>query len=98
MNVTYSVSASDDRDPSPTVACTPESGSFFPVGSTTVTCTATDHSGNVATGSFVVHVLPPMTFAISASKTGSVDRTGRVTVSAPPAVSAASSAGSLRSW
>jgi hypothetical protein len=81
MNVAYSVSVSDDRDPSPTVTCTPESGSFFPVGSTTVTCTATDQSGNVATGTFAVHVLPPMTFAISASKTGSVDRTGTVTVS-----------------
>jgi HYR domain len=64
----------------PTVACTPASGSF-PVGSTTVTCTATDQSGNVATGTFVVHVLAPMTFEIDASTTGLVDRSGNVTVS-----------------
>ena len=67
-----------DRDPYPTVACTPESGSYFPVGSTTVTCTATDRSGNVATGSFAVHVV---VFDIDVSTAGSVDRSGRVTVS-----------------
>lgn len=79
--VNYYVAASDDRDPSPTVACTPESGSVFPVGSTTVTCQATDRSGNVATGTFVVRVLSPLTLEISANQTGTVDRSGNVTVS-----------------
>lgn len=54
--VTYSVTATDDDDPAPVVACSPPSGSSFPVGTTTVHCTATDHAGNVATGSFTVTV------------------------------------------
>jgi Tol biopolymer transport system component len=54
--VTYTVTATDADDPTPTVNCSPASGSVFPIGDTTVTCTATDASGNVATGSFSVHV------------------------------------------
>ena len=38
----------DEVDPSPTVTCSPESGSPFPFGTTTVTCIATDGSGNVS--------------------------------------------------
>jgi hypothetical protein len=48
--------ATDDIDPSPAVACTPASGSAFPIGVTTVSCTATDASGNPTTGTFVVTV------------------------------------------
>jgi Tol biopolymer transport system component len=54
--VTYKVTATDAVDPNPTVSCSPPSGSVFPIGDTTVTCTATDASGNVARGSFSVHV------------------------------------------
>jgi X-Pro dipeptidyl-peptidase len=54
--VTYAVSAVDDTDANPAVACTPPSGSAFPLGTTTVHCTATDDSGNVASGSFDVTV------------------------------------------
>jgi len=43
---TFSATATDIADPSPTVECTPASGSVFPLGTTTVTCTATDASGN----------------------------------------------------
>src|SRR5262249_38661259 len=50
------VTVSDNEDPSPTYSCTPATGSTFPIGDTTVNCTGTDASGNVATGSFVVHV------------------------------------------
>jgi uncharacterized repeat protein (TIGR01451 family) len=40
-----------------TVSCDPASGSVFPVGTTTVTCTATDSSGNtITTCSFTVTV------------------------------------------
>ena len=46
----------DVVDPNPTVTCIPPSGSVFPVGNTTVTCTATDASHNSATASFVVTV------------------------------------------
>ena len=58
-SVSYLVSASDIIDPVPTVNCTQPSGSFFQIGTTTVTCTATDASGNSATGSFTVTILNP---------------------------------------
>lgn len=48
--------ATDDRDPQPAVSCDPAPGSMFPVGTTDVTCTATDASGNAATGEFSVTV------------------------------------------
>ena len=48
--------ATDNCDPSPTVVCAPASGSVFPVGTTTVTCTATDACGNQATSTFDVTV------------------------------------------
>ena len=54
--VIYTATATDNVDPNPTVTCQPTSGSLFPVGDTTVTCTATDASGNSSTASFVVHV------------------------------------------
>jgi len=47
----------DDTDPNPTISCEPESGSLFPVGATTVTCTAEDVSGNNSTVEFNVIVL-----------------------------------------
>jgi beta propeller repeat protein len=54
--VAYSASATDDTDPAPALSCAPPSGSLFPIGDTTVTCTARDASGNTATASFTVHV------------------------------------------
>src|SRR5579864_816116 len=44
-----------DGTPLP-VNCAPASGSTFPLGSTTVTCTASDSSGNTATASFTILV------------------------------------------
>ena len=38
--------ANDAVDPSPVVTCSPAPGSTFPVGSTTVSCTAKDATGN----------------------------------------------------
>ena len=56
---TYSFSATavDNVDGAVTAACTPASGSTFAIGSTTVTCTATDNAGNTGSGSFVVTVV-----------------------------------------
>jgi len=45
----YTVTATDDTDPSPAVSCAPLSGSLFPVGTTQIECTATDASGNSVT-------------------------------------------------
>jgi hypothetical protein len=57
--VTYAPapSATDNVDPSPIVACNPASGSSFVVGTTPVSCTATDAAGNRTTGSFDVNVV-----------------------------------------
>jgi hypothetical protein len=54
--VTFAIAADDEEDPTPTVVCVPPSGSFFPRGTTTVTCTATDFSGNQSTCQFTVSV------------------------------------------
>jgi hypothetical protein len=55
--VTYTVTATDNIDANPTISCNPASGSKFAMGSTTVSCTATDASGNMATGSFVINTI-----------------------------------------
>jgi X-Pro dipeptidyl-peptidase len=52
----WTATATDLVDPSPTVTCVPASGSFFATGDTLVTCTATDASGNSSSKSFNVHV------------------------------------------
>jgi phosphatidylglycerophosphate synthase len=49
--------AVDLVDGSPTVVCAPASGSTFPLGPTTVTCTATDAAGNAASETFTVTVV-----------------------------------------
>jgi hypothetical protein len=54
--VSYSASAADPDDAVASLICKPASGSTFPIGTTTVTCTATDTHGNSATASFSVHV------------------------------------------
>jgi hypothetical protein len=49
--------ATDTVDGTDQVTCAPASGSTFPIGNTTVTCTAKDAHGNAAVPtSFVVHV------------------------------------------
>lgn len=54
--VSFSATATDDLDPAPSVVCVPPSGSFFPRGTTMVTCTATDLSGNQSVFAFPVTV------------------------------------------
>ena len=56
--VSFSVTADDVHDPAPVVLCVPTSGSIFPLGTTLVTCTATDAAGNQATCQFPVTVQP----------------------------------------
>src|SRR5262249_26986747 len=58
--VTFQVSASDTCDPAPALVVVPPSGSFFPRGTTLVTCTATDASGNHSTRTFPVTVKLPV--------------------------------------
>jgi hypothetical protein len=54
-SVSFSVSATDNCT-TPTVVSSVASGSFFPVGNTTVSTTATDAAGNKTTKTFVVTV------------------------------------------
>lgn len=48
--------ATDAVDPNPNVSCSPDSGSTFPIGSTTVTCQASDNDGNHSQSQFSVVV------------------------------------------
>ena len=54
--VSYLASATDDADGVLPATCSPASGATFPIGATTVRCTATDAGGNLATGTFTVTV------------------------------------------
>ncbi len=53
--VTYQVNATDNVGVT-SLVCEPASGSQFPIGNTTVTCTASDAARNTASESFDVHV------------------------------------------
>jgi HYR domain-containing protein len=82
-------SVTDAADPNPTVDCDPESGSLFPFGSTTVTCTATDASGNVSEpDEFDVLVqegeLPPKPSIVSSVPSITNQTTVKFTFSADP--------------
>src|SRR5215211_2379193 len=54
--VAYLSPLASDNCPGVTTLCSPASGSFFPVGTTPSTCTATDAGGNTATCVFTVTV------------------------------------------
>lgn len=83
--VTFTASAIDPVDGPVPVTCTPQSGSTFNFGDTTVHCSATDAHGNTASGSFVIHVLdrtpPVIVFAGNQGSYGLLD-TVHITCSA----------------
>jgi hypothetical protein len=54
QTVNFPPPTASDNCPGVIVVCNPPSGSCFPTGTTTVTCTATDASGNTSTCSFTV--------------------------------------------
>jgi hypothetical protein len=56
VRVTYKVTATDNADSQVLVTCTPRSGSRFPIGRTTVKCSATDSSANRANAAFRITV------------------------------------------
>jgi hypothetical protein len=76
----FEATASDIADPVPSVACVPPSGSTFPLGTTTVTCTATDGSGNQSEGSFIITVQDTTPPVVTAPPDVSVAATGPMTV------------------
>ncbi|KUN22737.1 hyalin [Streptomyces corchorusii] len=56
--IDFSATAQDAVDGTLPVTCDPPSGSRFPTGTTTVTCTATDSSGNTGTDTATFTVTP----------------------------------------
>jgi hypothetical protein len=55
--VSYAATVTDDRDAEPSLECGPVSGSTFPVGTSTIKCTAQDTAGNSSTGTSSVTVV-----------------------------------------
>jgi X-Pro dipeptidyl-peptidase len=84
--VTFTLpTATDNEDPNPVVTCDPASGSNFVVGTTTVTCVATDANGNVsAPKTFAVTVV----FTANGTVGGSVPATLSLTLGAQPSFGA----------
>ena len=104
--VTFATSAFDAVDHIRPVICTADSGSVFPLGSTTVTCSATDDSGNKTPGTFKVTVKDsvapvltlPATITVTTSSTSganvSYTATAADAVSGSRSVSCSPSSGS----
>jgi outer membrane protein assembly factor BamB len=76
--VSYTVTADDNVDPDPVVTCLPASGQLFPIGTTTVGCSASDDSGNSTNATFTVIVLEPWDFTITLSRKGGLDKKANV--------------------
>jgi hypothetical protein len=75
--------ANDIVDGAITPSCDAASGDQFPVGTTTVTCTATDAHGNIANGSFTVTVTDttPPTLTLPDNQTAEATGPGGAAVS-----------------
>jgi hypothetical protein len=84
----FTVTAADAVDGSPPVSCSPASGSTFPLGTTTVTCRATDAHGNSATASFTVTVQDTTAPVLHVPGDLTVEATGPLGAAASFAVSA----------
>jgi uncharacterized protein YjbI with pentapeptide repeats len=66
--VTYPTPSATDAVSAATITCLPASGSLFPVGTTTVTCSARDAALNTSTKSFTVTVINnPPTLSVTAT-------------------------------
>ena len=87
-NVTYTApTATDAVDGSEAVSCLPASGTLFPLGSTTVSCSAQDSAGNSTSVSFAVIVrdTTPPTIAAHADVTAeATGGTGATVTYTPP--------------
>jgi hypothetical protein len=105
--VVYAVSASDNVDGLVTPSCAPASGSTFPLGTTTVGCSAADAEGNTARASFTVTVVDttppelnlPASISVGATQAGGAVVTYSASatdlVDGPVAISCSPASGSL---
>lgn len=85
--VAFSPTANDAVDGSLPVTCSPASGSAFALDATTVNCSASDSSGNIAYGSFNVTVTdttPPVISPHEDVTVGTSSGSGTVVVYSPP--------------
>jgi hypothetical protein len=73
--VSFAATAHDNCDPNPSLTYSIAPGSGFPVGITTVTCTARDVSGNQSSCTFTV-TRAPLDFDGFSSPIGGADATG----------------------
>lgn len=77
--VTFSTSATDDIDGTIVPTCNHLSGSVFPIGLTTITCTATDDAGNIGSAIFEITVrdttppIPPSGLMATVMGTSRID-------------------------
>jgi hypothetical protein len=85
--VSFEATASDVVDGALPVTCSPASGSTFPIGLTTVQCSARDAAGNEATASFTVEISisipvnrPPTALCRNTTVIAAVDGTGTASV------------------
>jgi HYR domain-containing protein/PKD domain-containing protein len=78
--ITFNVTATDLVTPSPVVVCTPATGTIFAVGTTTVSCKATDAAGNSVSGTFTVKVQDTTSPVVTLPANLNVEATGVETV------------------
>ena len=78
--VTYSTPVATDDVGTPSVQCSPPSGSAFPLGDTVVTCTATNDDGLTSTTSFTVSVVSAADYLPLAPSRLADTRAGHTTV------------------
>jgi hypothetical protein len=85
-NVTYLASANDNIDGTIAISCLPISGALFPIGTTTVNCSATDAAGNTTSGSFTITIqdttLPIITVPANITREANIPAGRVVTYSA----------------
>ncbi|MBZ5567463.1 MAG: HYR domain-containing protein [Acidobacteriia bacterium] len=86
--VSYVATASDIVDGAIVPACSPASGNAFPLGTTPVTCSATDHAGNSASQNFSVNVTDQTPPVISGLADLRLEAAGPFTTVSWPGVSA----------
>ena len=76
VGVSFSASALDLVSGALPIVCQPASGAIFPLGTTSVGCTATDAANNAATGSFTITVVDTTAPDVSVPAAASYEATG----------------------